>query len=367
LRVVHVTSVHPDKDVRIFYKECKSLARMGHDVVLIEFGATEKKYIEDGVKVVVLKRRKEKRFGRIFCDSKKIVAHALEENGDIYHLHDPELLLYAKKIKRKKRKVIFDSHETYALQIKAKEYLPKFLRNMVSKLYYKVETHICKKIDGVITVGSFEGKNWFDGRSKKNTVIANYPIIEEFCDIVSQKQPNVLCYVGGITYERGITQLLEAIEDLDVQMLLAGPCEEHYLEQLKAMKSWRKVNYYGLVGREGVREILSKSSIGICALLNKGQYNQGNSFPVKVLEYMAAGLPVISARYPFAVETIEGQQCGLCIDPIKCEEYRDAIRFYLEQPKIARIHGENGRRLAAEKYNWQNEADKLNEFYKSMV
>ena len=38
IRVCHMTSAHPAEDVRIFQKECVSLAKAGYDVYLVERG-----------------------------------------------------------------------------------------------------------------------------------------------------------------------------------------------------------------------------------------------------------------------------------------------------------------------------------------
>mgnify|MGYP006954327009 CR=1 FL=1 len=49
---------------------------------------------------------------------------ALALDCELYHLHDPELLPYALKLKRHGKTVIFDSHEFYSLLIQEKGYIP---------------------------------------------------------------------------------------------------------------------------------------------------------------------------------------------------------------------------------------------------
>ena len=46
IKICHVTSVHPREDVRIFHKECVSLAKAGYDVTLVQHGDN---YEKDGV------------------------------------------------------------------------------------------------------------------------------------------------------------------------------------------------------------------------------------------------------------------------------------------------------------------------------
>ena len=49
-KVCHITSAHPDGDVRIFHKECVSLAEEGYDVSLVIPNTASR--IENGVNIV---------------------------------------------------------------------------------------------------------------------------------------------------------------------------------------------------------------------------------------------------------------------------------------------------------------------------
>ena len=60
-------------------------------------------------------------------------------DADIYHLHDPELMSLGLKLKRQGKRVVFDSHEDVPMQILIKEYLPKWSRGIVKRIYEWME------------------------------------------------------------------------------------------------------------------------------------------------------------------------------------------------------------------------------------
>jgi hypothetical protein len=112
IKVCHLTSVHPIDDVRIFHKECISLAKNGYDVTLIACGEREYEEIKNGVKCISLYVPVKNRLERMIKRPKAIYKKALEIDTYIYHFHDPELLPLGKKLKRKGKKVIYDAHKT---------------------------------------------------------------------------------------------------------------------------------------------------------------------------------------------------------------------------------------------------------------
>ena len=83
---------------------------------------------------------------------------ALALDCELYHLHDPELLPYALKLKRHGKTVIFDSHEFYSLLIQEKGYIPGFLKKPASRIYGALEAGVFKKLDAVIIPCTSFGK-----------------------------------------------------------------------------------------------------------------------------------------------------------------------------------------------------------------
>ena len=96
IKVCHMTSAHGPEDVRIFHKECVSLAKAGYDVYLVERGDS---YEKNGVHIVGVGQPSGGRLSRMTSFAKKVYQAALALDADIYHFHDPELLPYGLKLK----------------------------------------------------------------------------------------------------------------------------------------------------------------------------------------------------------------------------------------------------------------------------
>ena len=148
-KVCHITSAHPDGDVRIFHKECVSLAAEGYDVSLV-IPNTESR-IESGVNIVSFVYKPSSRLSRFTKSVNLAYKKALELDADIYHLHDPELLRIAAKLKNKGKKVIYDAHEDLPRQILSKKYLKPIVRKLISSRIEKYENKVVKKLDAIVT------------------------------------------------------------------------------------------------------------------------------------------------------------------------------------------------------------------------
>jgi hypothetical protein len=86
------------------------------------------------------------RLGRMTLTTRRILKKAKELNAELYHFHDPELIPVGLKLKKCGKKVIFDSHEDYPLNIETKPYLPKILARIISILYAGYEKRTLRKM-----------------------------------------------------------------------------------------------------------------------------------------------------------------------------------------------------------------------------
>lgn len=363
-----MTSVHPSEDVRIFHKECVSLAKAGYEVYLVERGES---YEKNGVHVIGVGIPAGGRLSRMTSFTKRIYEKALEIDADIYHFHDPELLPIGLKLKRQGKKVIFDSHEKYTEQLKRKPYFPRWVTACIAWFYQYYERYVLKRIDGLIFPCLKDGVHPFAGRCRNIAAVNNVPLLSETYDCYIpeiEKEDNTICHVGSLTYSRGITHLVKAAAQAGCTLYLGGnfmPAE--YQKELLALPEARNTRYLGRLDRAHVVELLQCSQIGMATILNVGQYNQFDNLATKVYEYMALGIPTILTRAPYNEKIMDKYRFGICVDPENVDEIAAAIRYLLDHPEETRQMGENGRRAVKEEFNWAVEEKKLFALYEAIL
>jgi len=364
-RICHLTSVHSRYDERIFLKELKSLKKTDFDTYLIVADGKGNEITEEGIKILdVGKPRNRKE--RVLDITNRIYKKALGVNADIYHFHDPELIPVGLKFKKLGKKVIYDVHEDVPRQILTKPYLNRISKKFLSFLFEKYENWAVRKFDFVITATPYI-RDRFLKLVSKVVDINNYPLLEEFPEVSpwNKREPEI-CYIGGIAKVRGIVELVKSLENVDTILHLAGSFESKSLEEeVRKLLGWRKVKYYGFVGRTDVQKILKSVMVGIVTL--HPTLNYYVSLPVKLFEYMAAGLPVVTSNFPLWKEIVEENRCGICVDPLNPEEIAEAIKYLLTHPKEAKVMGKKGRKAVLEKYNWDLEEKKLIKVYRELL
>jgi len=367
LKITHLTSVHPRYDTRIFLKICRSLATAGYKTSLVVADSKGDK-TRDGVTVFDV-GKPSGRVDRIFAVTRRVLKKAVEIDADLYHLHDPELLPAGLRLKNLGKGVIFDSHEDVPCQMLHKPYLNMPARWLIAKVFSIYESRACQRLDAVIAATPFI-RDKFLKINPHSVDINNYPILGELgqgnTDWSTRKKQ--VCYVGGIGSIRGIREIVRAMEYVGsgAGLVLGGRFGEPEVEkEVKTYAGWSRVNALGWLDRQQVREVLGKSMAGLVTL--HPIINYIDALPVKMFEYMSAGIPVIASNFPLWKEIIEDNQCGICVDPLNPAEIANAIDTLVNDTAMAADMGRNGRRAVEEKYNWQHEEKKLLQLYKNVL
>jgi glycosyltransferase involved in cell wall biosynthesis len=364
-----MTSAHRVEDSRIFHKISKSLVRQGYQVILVA-GHPQDENI-DGIHVAAVPKSNG-RLRRMTVNLYKIYRRTLELDGDIYHFHDPELMPMGLLLRLRGKHVVYDAHEDLPRTVSYKEYIPRFLRGLVADAAERFELFAARRFTAVIAATPPIADR-FRGVNPHTVVVHNFPILDEITNDRAvrweHRRPSV-AYVGGISRERGIFELLQAMTQLpprlDCRLALAGWYSPPELKkQIENAPGANRIDWMGMLSRVKVADLLASVQVGI--VLFHSMPNLTNSKPTKLFEYMCAGIPVVASNFPLWREIVEGEKCGLLVDPLRPGEIADAIAYLLTHPAEAEEMGRRGRAAAERLFNWKSEEQTLLGLYRSIL
>ncbi|MCU0363408.1 MAG: glycosyltransferase family 4 protein [Bacteroidales bacterium] len=352
--------------MRIFHKECRSLATAYRVYLVVADGKGDQ--VLDGVNIIDAGLRDSSLLKRIINTVLRAYRKSIELDCEIYHIHDPELLIAGYLLRQRGKKVIYDVHEDLPRQIKRKKHISSIIRPVIPALADWAERIFSRRLSAIVAATPFIA-NRFRMYNKNVVIACNYALMTEFgVPPPYNGRADNLCYVGGLTGARGLREIIKALEEAgdDVRLNLAGSFESTAFEnEIMRMKGWAKVNFFGHADRKTVENILHNSRAGLVTLHPGPGYPE--SLPVKLFEYMAAALPVIASDFPLWKEIIGESNCGLCVNPQNPSEISEAIIWLLRNPARAQEMGQNGLKAVQLHYNWGTQEKVLFSLYKTIL
>jgi len=362
MKICILSNAHPTNEVRLYYKLGRSLAKIGEVHIICASGVCNS--LVNPYQDVT---EADSKWGILFQLYKK----AKKIHPDVVICVEPLTLLVGLALKKKiKCKVVFDIHEFYPDAFSEKFPLP--FKWIMKSIYLGLERSLQCKVDGTIAVNEQILQQL--GRALKKgevAVIPNYPVKnvwDDSCE-VPMELSNIctmnfdLIYIGGLTPDRGAYKILKSINILkdefpQLKALIVGKftspeVEKKFDAMLTEYNLTAFIYYNNWVPPEKIGLLLKRSKIGLW-LFNAQNKRLSKALPLKVLEYLAAGLPVVSTRTPLMSDLIEKNQLGYC-----CEYHSASIAKAIS--RILKLdedkYQEMSKRcvdLIENKYNWES-------------
>ncbi|MGE4287721.1 MAG: glycosyltransferase [Salinivirgaceae bacterium] len=367
--VCHLTSVHPPFDIRIFYKECVSLTNAGYQVSLI--APIQEATVRMGVSLVPVSLPGN-RFMRMLIAPFRMLRLALQQKAQIYHFHDPELMLTGVLLRLAGKKVIFDVHENIRISLISKDWLPLGWAKFLAVLYYLAERVALLFYKHLVLAEESYQKYY---PQKKSITVLNFPLNgQQVLNPKGYKEPWKFIYAGVVHPLRGVWEMLEILnilnrKNIPVSLDLIGEMRPENLRKqvedyLHQNNLFQLVTIHGKIDFTEVAVLLSNSHMGFSILHDIPNYRE--SLPTKIFEYMQHGLPVITNDFPLYKKYVEATNTGLCLNVNRPEEQVNAILDLLNHPRSMEEMGKNGMELTQNRFNWKSQEAKLLELYASL-
>lgn len=365
MKCLHIATLHPRHDSRILSKECASLANAGHDVVLlVGDGAGDERHGSVGIKDMGLPPG---RFASRIIPMWNAMRYARRASPDVVHFHDPMFLPFAILLALLGTQVVYDVHEDYPRQVLTWRFgWP--IRHTASAVYALLEWIGGLAFRSIVAVTPTIAARF---PVRKTVLVRNFPLLGELHSpdpTPMAQRPKEFTYVGSITEERNIYAMVTAAARVDggqAKLRLAGDFSPSDIKhKAQQMPEWANVEFEGWVSRTDVAAMLADGRAGLVVL--RPVPHEMLTLPIKLFEYMAAAMPVISSDFPLWRKIVEEAQCGIVIDPTKVDELIGAMQWILDNPDEAQAMGERGRQAVVDHYNWDREAETMLALYRQL-
>lgn len=348
-------------------REAVSAAAAGYDVSFVVPAVSDEVYENVRIRAVPISSGRVK---RMTLTAVRVLRRALQEDGDVYQFHDPELIPAGFLLKLLGKRVIYDVHENVALDVVSKEWLPGWLKPLIGSAINMLEALAGATFDHIVAATTAIERRF---PNAKTSLIRNCPPMSAFATSSLSPfshRPRNVSYVGGLADFNGVEQMVLAMgllpQNAGIRLLLGGqfPTTE-YESYIRALPGASHVDFLGWVEPALVPEIFGRSRAGLVPY--QPEPNCIEAEPNKFFETMAGALPLIASDFPIWRSLIERHRCGVVFSAESPQALADAILHVVNSPEGAQAMGARGYQAVQDQYNWESQAITLIGIYDRLL
>jgi glycosyltransferase involved in cell wall biosynthesis len=363
-RVVHVTTSHAADDVRIFERECRSLAASGsYDVFLAAHGSIPS---DRGVTLIPFPSPPTSRAGRFASGPYKAIALARVLDADIWHFHDPELLPVALRLAHSGRRVIWDAHEDYLAQFTeagAKSWIPRGMRGLVLKGMTALLSAVDRGAAAVVAATPRIASRYTNSRT---VVVGNEARLEDFDGCRPDFAARRVLFTGSLGTGHLFPEIVDAIAGIpDVTLAVAGRTPDSTAWANAKSRLGERVVHLGWLDRTCLADAISKSSVGLVTYANLPPYDV--AAPTKLFEFSAAGLPGIATPNRSNADFVQHGAGAFLSRGFSASDISETIASALSDRESWVNASLRGREWAASEGSWAASETRLLELYRRVA
>ena len=153
-------------------------------------------------------------------------------------------------------------------------------------------------------------------------------------DVGEEASPPEVLYVGRLSAEKGVLDLLAASDGMRLRIVGDGPLRS------------RVPGALGFVPHHELSALYSRAAVVACPSRREG-------FGVACAEAMAHGRPVVASAVGGLLDLVEDGETGLLVPPGDVERLRAALQHLLDDAALRARMGRAGRTRAQERLSWE--------------
>jgi len=354
-------------DDRIYYKLARSLKKIS-SVIIINPKIRSNK--NDDIAIIGNNNKDS------LSDSGWIIKQLNMIKPDIIQITEPLLLYPAVKYKSINNvKAIYDPAEDWRAMYREFSRKPTPIPQMLGYGIHQYENWFLSKIDYFIA-----SDDWLYNYYKTIgpcKLIYNYPNRDIFSidlDSISRR-PFSCVYHGQLRRERGIFLMIEAMKFVvkqypDTYLDLVGDFsyfseKELSLKLIKINGLINNVNISDPIPHLEIPKRISQSKIGLLPFYNIDKFR--NNIGIKMFEYSACKLPIVSFDLPPSRKYINSENCGICVKPDSPRALAEGIVMMFEKKDAYSSYKLNGYNSFVGRCFWEAQENELFAIYKKLI
>lgn len=355
-------------------REARALAAAGVGVRIIAWdreGGRPERSTEEGVEVTRLGPRSSYRsLSRVGLGLAGFWFRALRAarsvEFDVVHCHDFDTLPLGLLLSRLRRKpVILDAHDIYSLMVVGES-------PMAARIISPIERCMASRATRLITTNEVMARMLVEGGSSSAAIVRNSPDLSPLADHDPEETRKryglsgfVVSYFGSMEPGRAVEELATSFSPEDGITVVMGGDGTLRPSIEKTAKENPSVKFIGTVGADEVLRITHASDL-IPAMYDPGNPKYRVCTPIKVLEAMACGKPMMTAKGLDISSMVEQVGCGFVVEYGR-EEMARAVREASKDRARLDDMGRRGREHFEKTLSWEPSKSALLDVYRALL
>lgn len=227
--------------------------------------------------------------------------------------------------------------------------------------FHRARATWIREVDRFIVASEVTMKKFREGGFPSERLRLKPNVMPALPDLEPGERQRRAIFVGRLSEEKGVRQMVDAWTGLDVPLEIvgSGPLADELAERARAHPN---ISFRGRVPVEEACRAIAESEL---LLLPSCWYE---TFGRTVLEAYAMGTAVLSSRGTAPGELVQEGRTGLLVDGGSVEQIHKAVREFFALPVAARRGmGEAGRELYRGEFGRERNLDRLIEIYREAM